>query len=103
MRTFHEEVIQRSFHVPVLVDFWASWCGPCRSLAPHLDALSAELADKLAVVKIEHDKHPALVKALRVTGLPSLLVFKNGVEVDRLARNPGSRAKLRAFVQPWLP
>jgi thioredoxin 1 len=67
----------------VLVDFWATWCGPCRALAPHLDTLAQEYDGKLKVVKIEADKHPETANRYGVTALPTLILFKNGKQMKK--------------------
>ncbi|MDR1138295.1 MAG: thioredoxin [Clostridiales bacterium] len=69
--------------VPVLVDFWADWCGPCKMLAPTLDKLSEELADKAKVCKINVDEEKDLASQFEVNAIPTLLVFNNGELVDR--------------------
>ncbi|XP_058772083.1 thioredoxin X, chloroplastic-like [Vicia villosa] len=70
---------------PVLVEFVATWCGPCRLITPAMEALAKEYEDILTVVKIDHDANPELIKEYKVYGLPSVILFKNGQEV------PGSR------------
>jgi thioredoxin 1 len=67
----------------VLVDFWATWCGPCRALAPHLDTLAQEYDGKLKVVKIEADKNPETANRYGVTALPTLILFKNGKQMKK--------------------
>ena len=67
-----------SSNVPVLVDFWAEWCGPCKAIAPVLDELSAELAGKLKIVKVNVDESPDLAQQFGIRSIPTLLVFKAG-------------------------
>jgi thioredoxin 1 len=68
---------------PVLVDFYATWCGPCRALAPTLDQLAGELAGKAHVVKLDVDQAPELAQRYGVSSIPCLVVFKGGREVER--------------------
>ncbi len=82
-QTFEAEVLKAD--VPVLVDFGAKWCGPCRKLAPVLDEIENTLAEKVKVVKVDADENRELLKQYSVSGLPSLLVFKNGEAVERMA------------------
>jgi thioredoxin len=78
-----EEMLQDS-EVPLLVDFYAPWCGPCQMMGPILEKVGSELKDRIKVVKINTDKYPDLASEHRITSLPTLVVFKNGKPVDRI-------------------
>ncbi|MBQ6176889.1 MAG: thioredoxin [Bacteroidales bacterium] len=67
----------------VIVDFWATWCGPCRMLSPLLDEVEAEMADKIEVVKVNVDDADEIAMRFRIMSIPTLLFFKNGAMVDR--------------------
>ena len=69
---------------PVLVDFWASWCPPCRAIAPLLDQLSAEANGRYSIAKLNVDENPRTAGRFQIEGIPTLLIFKNGQLVDRL-------------------
>lgn len=74
--TFEQDVLKSS--TPVLVDFWAEWCGPCKLIAPHLEAVASELGDKVQVVKVNIDENPLTPTRYGVRGIPTLMIFKNG-------------------------
>src|SRR6266446_3501572 len=80
--TFEAEVIKSG--IPVLVDFWAPWCGPCKSIAPILDEISTEYAGKIKVVKINVDDNPRSPSQYDVRGIPNLIFFKAGAVADRI-------------------
>ena len=69
---------------PVLVDFWAEWCGPCRMIAPALEEIAADLGDKVTIAKINIDENPDTPGKYGVRGIPTMLLFKNGQEVTRI-------------------
>ena len=73
---FQAEVLSNT--KPVLVDFWAEWCGPCRMVSPIVDELGADYYDKLDVVKVNVDEEPGLAQQYGITGIPALIVFKGG-------------------------
>ena len=79
-KTFATEVLNST--TPVLVDFWAPWCGPCRQLSPIIDDISKEFAGKIEVYKCNVDDDPEIPSQFAVRGIPSLMIFKNGKLVD---------------------
>jgi thioredoxin 1 len=80
--TFEDEVVKSD--LPTLVDFWAPWCGPCRMLSPTVEELAGEYTGKLKVVKVNTDQNNEVAGQFGIRGIPTLIFFKNGKEVDRL-------------------
>lgn len=92
---FDAEVKQSS--VPVVVDFWAEWCGPCRMIGPSLEELSEEYGDKVKIVKVNVDENPESPAQLGVRGIPALFLFKNGEVVsNKIGAAP--KAALKAWI-----
>ena len=94
-QSFQDDVLGASG--PVLVDFWAEWCGPCRMIAPALEEISNDLGDKVSVVKINIDENPETPGRYGVRGIPTMLLFKGGQPV---AQKVG--AAPRSQIQQWL-
>jgi len=86
--SFNEAVLHSD--KPVLVDFWATWCGPCRMVAPVLEELAAEHKDKITVAKLDVDANPATARDYQVLSIPTLMVFKGGEKVKEIV---GARPK----------
>lgn len=92
-----EAFVQRT-ELPVLADFWAPWCGPCRSMAPHFERAAAELKDRVRLVKVNTEEAPGLAQRYGIRAIPTLVLFKGGVEAKRMsgALDAGALAKWAA-------
>lgn len=96
-QTFDQEVIQSA--VPVIVDFWATWCGPCRAIKPVLESMSNEANGQFKVVGVDVDQEPDLSTKYSVSAIPTLLVFKNGEVVERFVGMKTKQDLLKAVGQ----
>ena len=93
--SFEDEVLQSE--QPVLIDYWAEWCGPCKMIAPVLDEIATEYSDRLKVVKLNIDDNPQTPPKYGIRGIPTLMVFKNG-QVEATKVGAVSKAQLTAFL-----
>jgi thioredoxin len=93
---FEDEVLASP--LPVLLDVWAPWCVPCRGMEPVIEELASSLAGRVRVAKLNVDRSPEAVARLRIQGVPTVIVFKDGVEVTRMVGARGKGELMRALV-----
>ena len=93
--TFESEVLKSA--EPVVVDFWAEWCGPCRMIAPALDEIAGAMGDKVKIVKLNVDENPAVAAKYGIMSIPTLMIFKNG---EMSSRQVGAAPKQK--LEQWV-
>ena len=93
--SFEQEVLNSD--IPVLVDYWAEWCGPCKMIAPILEEIVADYADKVKIAKLNIDENPNTPPKFGIRGIPTLMLFKNG-EVEATKVGALSKSQLTAFI-----
>lgn len=97
--TFQQEVLEAE--LPVLVDFWAEWCGPCKKVAPILEKLSGEYQGRLTIAKVDIDQNPRIAQALRIQSIPTMIIFSGGRPVD-MTQGALPEPQLKQFLQQHL-
>jgi thioredoxin 1 len=97
--SFEADVIHHE--VPVLVDFWAHWCGPCKAMMPLLDEVAEEYTGRLTIAKVNVDENKNMLGKYNVRGIPAMILFKDGIECARLV-GATSKTRFAAFLEPHL-
>ena len=96
--TFMADVVEASATVPVIVDFWAPWCGPCKTLGPVIEKVVREAAGAVRLVKVDIDQNPEIAQQMRVQSIPAVFAFKDGRPVDGFA-GAQPESKVREFIK----
>ncbi len=97
--SFENDVLKAS--LPTLVDFWAEWCGPCRMVAPEVEKIAREFSGRLQIAKMDVDANPTTPSRLGIMGIPTLILFKGGQEVERIV-GYRPKAAIAQIIQPYL-
>ena len=92
------DAIVKDSVLPVVVDFWAEWCGPCKQIGPSLEELSTEMEGKIKVVKVDVDSNPSTAAALGVRGIPALFLFKDGQVISE-KRGAAPKTALKSWIE----
>jgi thioredoxin 1 len=95
-KSFQKDVMESD--LPVVVDFWAEWCGPCRMIAPHLEAIANELSGKVKIVKLNIDENPEIAGQVGIRSIPTLMIFKGGENINTKV-GAGSRSDLQKWIE----
>jgi len=95
--SFERDAIERSREAPVVVDFWAEWCGPCRMIAPALEEIAGAMGDKVKIVKLNVDENPGVASKYGIMSIPTLMIFKNG---ELASRQVGAAPKQK--LEQWI-